>query len=275
MGRVLVGAVPGNGGVGTAIAAGFGAIAFLGFTILIHVTMLLFFLYLGRRAWRIDQEYRILARRANPVEPPPLRRWVARLAWAIAIYYVAVLIGNAGYNLYTSGSTLASMPSTYAVIKTPAGVTTTGNPQEWNNHAWKLATDSDPSHRDPAQALKLAEQAVTAEPKNASFANTLGIARYRTGDFTGAIQTLSIPENVREFVSHNGFFLAMAHARLGYHDEAANWYAKANDWMNQHDPSNDELQRFREEAAAVLEVAKDKPHAAAEPASKPAPATPK
>jgi tetratricopeptide (TPR) repeat protein len=265
--------MPGNGGVGTAVAAvaaGFGAIAIVGFWMLVLVTMLLFFLYLGRRAWRIDQEYRILARRANPVEPPPLRRWISRLAWAMAIYYVAVLIGNAGFNLYTSGSTLASMPSTYAVIKTPTGVTKTGNPQEWNNHAWKLATDSDPSHRDPAQALKLAEQAVTAEPQNTSFANTLGIARYRTGDFAGAIQTLSIPDNVREFVSHNGFFLAMAHARLGHHDDAAQWYTRANDWMNQHDSGNDELQRFREEAAAVLSVVKDKSEVAAQPRSSPA-----
>jgi hypothetical protein len=241
--------------------------------VLILVTMLLFFLYVGRRAWRIDQEYRILARRANLVEPLPLRKWLGRLAWAVAIYYVVVLISSAGYNLYTSGSTLASMPSSYAVIKTSTGVTKTGNPMEWNNHAWKLATDEDPSGRDPAQALRLAEQAVTAEPQNMSFANTLGVARYRAGDFAGAIQTLSLPENARDFVSHNGFFLAMANARLGHHDEAAKWYAKANDWMRQHDPGNDGLQRFREEAAAVLEVAKDKPHAAAEPASKPAPAT--
>ncbi len=116
---------------------------------------------------------------------------------------------------------------------------------------------------------------MAAEPQNTSYANTLGVARYRAGDFAGAIQTLSLPENTRDFVGHNGFFLAMAHARMGHHAEAAQWYAKANDWMHQHDPGNDELQRFREEAAAVLEVVKDKSQAAAQPASKTPPATPK
>ncbi len=147
LGRLLAGAVPRDGELGTAVATvamSFGAFALLGFTILVLVTMLLFYLYVGRRAWRIDQEYRILARRINRAEAPALRRWLGRLAWAVAIFYVAVLIASGGYSVYTSGSTLASMPSSYAVIKTPTGITKTGNPMEWNNHAWKLSTDEDP-----------------------------------------------------------------------------------------------------------------------------------
>ncbi len=116
---------------------------------------------------------------------------------------------------------------------------------------------------------------MAAEPKNTGQANTLSIARYRTGDFAGAIQTLALSEKSSDVESHNAFFLAMAHARLGQHDEAAKWYAKAIEWMRQRDPNNRELQRFREEAAAVLEVAKDKPHAAAQPTSNPTPATSK
>ncbi len=275
VGSVLVGSLPRTSGAATTVAAGFGAAALLGVSILFNVTLLLFYLYVGRRAWRIDQEYRSLASRAIQVEPPPMRKWLGRLAWVVAIYYVAALIGSAAYSVYASSNTLATMPSSYAVIKTPTGVSISGNPQEWNNHAWKLATDQDPGQRDPAQAVKLAEQAVAAEPANTSYANTLGVARYRAGDFAGAIQTLSLSENAREFVSHNAFFLAMAHARLGHHDEAAQWYTKASDWMRVHDPGNGELKRFRAEAAAVLEVAKDMSRAALEPASKPTPATPK
>ncbi len=215
VGTVAFGAVPRNNGAttaATAVGAGLGTVAFLGISTLLYVSLLVFWLYVGRRAWRIDQEYRNLALRTNRVEPPPLRKWLGRLAWAVAIYYVVELIVAAAYGLYVSGSALAEMPGTYAVIKTPTGVSISGNPQEWNNHAWKLATDSDPGQRDPTRALKLAEQAVDAEPKNTSYANTLGVARYRAGDFAGAIRTLSLPENAGEFVSHNAFFIAMAHA---------------------------------------------------------------
>ncbi len=45
--------------------------------------------------------------------------------------------------------------------------------------------------------------------------------------------------------------------------------------MRVHDPGNGELRRFRQEAAAVLEVAKDNFRAAPGPTSKPTPATPK
>ena len=59
-----------------------------------------------------------------------------------------------------------------------------------NSTAWRLATDPDPSRRDPAKAVELAEQAASAEPDNSLYLITRGVARYRAGDFTAAIGDL-------------------------------------------------------------------------------------
>ena len=50
------------------------------------------------------------------------------------------------------------------------------------------------------------------------------------------------------------FFLAMAHWQLGEKDEARQWYDQAVEWMEQKQPDNDELRRFRAEAAELLGI---------------------
>ncbi len=50
------------------------------------------------------------------------------------------------------------------------------------------------------------------------------------------------------------FFLAMAHWQLGEKDEARQWYDQAVEWMEQKQPDNDELRRFRVEAAELLGI---------------------
>jgi hypothetical protein len=50
------------------------------------------------------------------------------------------------------------------------------------------------------------------------------------------------------------FFLAMAHWRLGDKPQARSWYGKAVSWMEKNQPRNEELMRFRAEAAALLGV---------------------
>ena len=54
--------------------------------------------------------------------------------------------------------------------------------------------------------------------------------------------------------SYEWFFLAMAQARLGEPEKARPWYDKAVRWMQEHEPKNDELRRFREEAAGGLKI---------------------
>lgn len=46
----------------------------------------------------------------------------------------------------------------------------------------------------------------------------------------------------------------MAYWQIGRHDEARMWYDKATEWMDQNQPDNEELLRFRAEAAQLLGI---------------------
>jgi tetratricopeptide (TPR) repeat protein len=124
---------------------------------------------------------------------------------------------------------------------------------EFNNWAWNLATDPDPQLRDPALAVELATKAVGLAPMQGSFWNTLGTAQYRAGNWKAALAAL---HRARElyvgYLSHDLFFLAMSHWQLGEKEQARKWYTPAVLWMDKHHPKNEELLRFRAEAAALL-----------------------
>jgi len=44
----------------------------------------------------------------------------------------------------------------------------------------------------------------------------------------------------------------MAHSRLGNKDQACTWFDKAVSWMEKNKPKDEELARYRAEAAALL-----------------------
>jgi tetratricopeptide (TPR) repeat protein len=129
-----------------------------------------------------------------------------------------------------------------------------------NNMAWYLATCPDPKFRDAAQAVTLGKKAVELAPTDGTIWNTLGAARYRNGDWQAAVEALQKSDELLDGaqLSFNAFFLAMAHWRLGDREQARTWYDRAIAWMDQHNPGDDELKRFRAEAAALLGV-KDPP----------------
>ena len=54
--------------------------------------------------------------------------------------------------------------------------------------------------------------------------------------------------------SFEWFFLAMAYWQLSEKQKARPWYEKAVEWMDKHDPKNEELRRFRAEAEELLRV---------------------
>src|SRR5262249_39687312 len=62
--------------------------------------------------------------------------------------------------------------------------------QTQNNLAWLLATCPVAKIRDPRRAIDLAGRAVESSPIQAGFWNTLGVARYRAGDATRAVEAL-------------------------------------------------------------------------------------
>src|SRR5262249_52394325 len=123
------------------------------------------------------------------------------------------------------------------------------DPYLHNFLAWILANSSEARYRDPNQAVVLAKKAVELVPKSPDYANTLGIAQYRAGDWKAAITALEMSMELRK--GGNGldwFFLAMAHWQLGNQDQARKWYDQAVSWMDKNQPNNPELGGFRMEA---------------------------
>ncbi len=124
-----------------------------------------------------------------------------------------------------------------------------------NDLAWLLATDPDPSLRDPVRALHLVEEAVRTSADHLAFWNTLGVARYRAGDWPGAIEALehsvlSSPD--RQGTAFDHFFLAMAWCQLQHEDRAREWQERGIAWVSRYRPGHPALERFREEAEALL-----------------------
>jgi tetratricopeptide (TPR) repeat protein len=125
--------------------------------------------------------------------------------------------------------------------------------------AWLLATCPDPKFRHPAEAVRLAKRAVQLAPKAGANWNTLGVAHYRAGEWRAAVAALTKSMELgKGGEALDWFFLAMVHWHLGAKEQARTWYGKAVHWMDMYDPRDDELRRFRAEAAALLGI-KDKP----------------
>jgi tetratricopeptide (TPR) repeat protein/serine/threonine protein kinase len=128
-----------------------------------------------------------------------------------------------------------------------------------NELAWLLATWAEAKFRDPKRAVALAKKAVQLEPKNGIYWQTLGYAEYRAGSWKSALAAL---EKVKALGSAGGspewFPLAMAHWQLGHKEEARSWYDQAVQWMDKNQPKNEELRRFRAEAAELLGIEKKK-----------------
>jgi tetratricopeptide (TPR) repeat protein len=128
-----------------------------------------------------------------------------------------------------------------------------------NDLAWLLATCPDPKSRNAARAVELAKAAVELDPKTGAYWNTLGVAHYRAGDWKAAVIALhKSMELGKGGESFDWFFLAMTHWQLGDKVEARKWYDQAVAWMDKNQPENEELRRFRAEAAELLGVKEKK-----------------
>jgi eukaryotic-like serine/threonine-protein kinase len=128
-------------------------------------------------------------------------------------------------------------------------------PNVQNEVAWFLATCADPKLRDPARAVELAQKAVEGAPEKAAYKKTLGVARYRAGDWKAASAALENSEPLSD--AHDAteaFFLAMAHWQLGEKEKARQEYESARQWMAKNQPKDEDLVRFRNEAASLLDM---------------------
>jgi eukaryotic-like serine/threonine-protein kinase len=109
-------------------------------------------------------------------------------------------------------------------------------------------------------AVALAEKALAAEPRFSLAWSTLGIARYRVGDWENAVYDLerALP------LSHGGdcvdwLYLAMSYWQKGDKPRARIWYEKAVVKMEQRPSKDEELSLLWTEAAALLGLVKTAP----------------
>src|SRR5262249_21380799 len=113
-----------------------------------------------------------------------------------------------------------------------------------------FATTENPSNREPILAVELAKRSLKLNDERGDW-NTLGVARYRAGDFKQALADLQ-KSRPGEDTSFDQFFMAMAHHQLGDAEAARSCYDQAINWMKKHAPEDAELIRFRAEAEGLL-----------------------
>jgi tetratricopeptide (TPR) repeat protein len=133
----------------------------------------------------------------------------------------------------------------------------------WRSLAWFLAMCPDPRLRDLPEALRIAKLHVKDSSQKPKEWRTLGAAHYRTGNWQEAIAALEQSDDIRNSKGHasdslSWFLLAMAHGKAGQKDQARQWYDRAVQMMEKNNPRNEELCRFRAEAAALLGVKEKK-----------------
>ncbi len=129
------------------------------------------------------------------------------------------------------------------------------DPKLHNNLAWFLATAADPKWRAPSEAVELALKAVELSPMGMHW-NTLGVAHYRNGQWTEALDALQKSMDLSDGgLAYDGLFLAMAHWQLGHKEEAHRHYDKSVELIAKNQPADEELKRFRAEAAELLGIA--------------------
>lgn len=124
-----------------------------------------------------------------------------------------------------------------------------------HNLARLLANSRNPNVRDPKEAVRHAERAVELEPENGWHWGLLGVARYRAGEWRGAVVALSESvERTHADSSVDSLFLAMAHWQLGSKREARAWFDRVATWMDRTQSQDAELRHFRAEAAELLGI---------------------
>jgi uncharacterized protein HemY len=116
-----------------------------------------------------------------------------------------------------------------------------------------LVANAAPEFRDPTRAVALAKDVLAQTPDSGGVWNTLGVAEYRSGHWTQAVDALTKSMRLRGGGDANDFFfMAMTELRLGHVAEAKAWYRKGVDDMAKRGSRDLALTRFRSEAERLL-----------------------
>jgi tetratricopeptide (TPR) repeat protein len=130
-----------------------------------------------------------------------------------------------------------------------------------NDLAWLWANHPDPARRNPDAAVAMAQRMVEQCPNAEVYWNTLGAACYRAGDDASAIAALDHATTLGGGTAFDNVFLAMAHARLGDHEQAELQLTHAIFGMERDYPGHPELVRFCDEARSILAEGSEAPSA--------------
>ncbi len=128
-----------------------------------------------------------------------------------------------------------------------------------NRHA-RRRLNLKPADPAPQETVELAKLAVEIAPNARDYLNTLGIALCRAGRDAEALPHLqkSLDTGTGQTDAQDLYFLAIAHHRLGHVETAKEFLKRAQEWHARHVFSlavvQDELNRFRAEAEAILAV---------------------
>jgi serine/threonine protein kinase len=135
-------------------------------------------------------------------------------------------------------------------------------PYPFNNLATRYLTGAE-GQQDPRKALPLALKAVKLRPDYCIYLNTLGLAYYRLGEYSAAMEKLehSLRDSKGEVAAINLFLLAMCQARRGLAAKAQDCYERAVQLLEEqrgklHPSWKKELDAFRDEARALLQARK-------------------
>ena len=122
--------------------------------------------------------------------------------------------------------------------------------------AWHLVQREAHHNQAPAYAVELACRAIALQPEAVFAWHTMGIARYRAGQWQEAIAALKKANELEhdKGLAFNGFFLAMAFHQQGEHEQARSWYDRSVRWLADHDVKDQNAVRYRDEAATVCGV---------------------
>ena len=130
-----------------------------------------------------------------------------------------------------------------------------------NDLAWLWANHPDPARRNPGAAVAMAQRMVEQCPNAEVYWNTLGAACYRAGDAASAIAALDRAKALGGGTAFDDVFLAMAHARLGDHEQAELRLTHAILGMERDYPGHPELVCFCNEARSILTEGTEAPSA--------------
>jgi tRNA A-37 threonylcarbamoyl transferase component Bud32/DNA-directed RNA polymerase subunit RPC12/RpoP len=120
--------------------------------------------------------------------------------------------------------------------------------------AWFLVTAPDVKLRSPESARALALLATGRTPDDAACQRALGVAQYRLNNWGACAETLERCDGLNSGGGGPEWaFLAMAYHRLGQTNEAHQWQIRYDEWLAEQVLNREELERFRDECAAVLD----------------------